>query len=290
MRQLGRQGGENYTPAVLRQLLTEITCREISGPTLNVLDPAVGTGGLLAEVANRYPDSRVELYGTDVGEHAVDWAEARLSARSGSSCDIELGDALHDDPFPDLQADLVLIDPPYGLTASDRDLDRRLAIEMAGAAPRNLDLVWTLYAANHLKPGGRAGVVLPAGILFRGGAEGDLRREILRRGIVETVIALPGGLAAATGIPLCILLLRATGSRTRHQDVLLIDATGPRWDWHGAAPKAIAEVSDLIQRAETDQVVPARYADNAAVLPVLDLLAPDVPLTPAYWVSSSDQH
>jgi len=283
----GRQGAEFSTPPVLKDLLVALACRTLTEPAsdaINALDPAVGVGGLLAGVAWRYPLGLTRLHGADVNRTTARRAEIRLGTLD-AEVDIRVGDTLRDDPFPDLRADLVLIDPPYGVSAPD--LDQRLAVDMKGAVRRSGDLAWPLYALQHLSDAGRAGVIQPLGVLFREGPDGDLRREILRRGVVEAVVALPGGLAVSTSIPLCVLLLRSPTSPLRGGDVVLVDASGPRWNWTDQPGPASHDLVNLLNHVDQTGSVPHDFADCAVTVPVLELLAPDRPLTPGYWIAQA---
>ena len=196
-----------------------------------------------------------------------------------------LGDSFHHDEFPDLRADVIMCEPPYGgRTAPARDLPGDPRWQLLGlfeAPPARADeFAWLAHVISHLAPGGRGYVLMPPGALFRGGTRDDSGSELVRRGTVEAITLndphLParspsvarcsrGCAAAHSQIPLDVLFIaadqvtRAPGFRTC--------PTRPRG--HGAM---VAPLQEFTGRIRSD------------VSPVLELLAGDVSLLPSGWV------
>ena len=253
-----------------------------------VLDPAVGTGGLLTATIDAHPGGVQTIYATDINPFAVNVTSLRLAARD-LAADIKCRNVLTDDPFPNLKVDAVVVDPPYGARLSDAMLTAPLTAAMGRGSHVPLDWAWVFYAADHLTEDGRAVVLLPSGALTRGGTEADIRSEVLRRGLIEALIALPGGLADGTAIPLTAIVLRAMGHRDRGADILMIDATRTSWDRKTDPHTAVGELASAFHRAQRYEM-PDQIASHMAHVPLLDALAPGASLAPAHWIPRRQQH
>lgn len=281
---LGRERSlsQYRTGDVLRHLMVDLASR----PNVrSILDPASGAGALLAEAGTRAVrgGSLPDIYGLDINPAFARLASLRLDAH-GLKADLRTGDALSDDPFAAIKADVVLLDAPYGSrVAKDAHWSPNLAQFLTGTGVSSADLPWLFYAATHLTPEGTAVVALPMGSLSRMGADDRLRRELLRLGCVEAVISLPPGLASGTSIPLALWLLRSMEARTPAQDVTLIDASARGEGWTDPA-EAVEDVRRLREAALGASSTATRAGSNWRRVRLLDLLVPNLPLIPAYWL------
>lgn len=231
-------------------------------------DPACGiAAALLATVGLGAKPER--LIGHDVNKRALTIAAQRAALQD---VDLELTctDVVGEDVDPDLRADTIIAEPPFGLrlTNADRLTDRRF---VAGPPPAtSADMAWLQHVIAHLTDEGRGYVVTPNGPLFRGGQERAIRTELVRRGCVEAIVALPGKLLPHTALPLAVWVLRRPAETQADGAVLFIDATKE------------AEPEDSVAKWLNDpsslNCVPNR------VVPVADVLAGDAALQPARWV------
>ncbi|KOV28644.1 N-6 DNA methylase [Streptomyces virginiae] len=216
------------TPPVLADLMAYLAAGGDGAYPKRVFDPACGAGGLLAAAAGR---GASELYGQDVVPAQAEQGVARLGIltqlgrAAAPTVRIEGGDSLRQDAFPDLEAEAVLCNPPYG----DRDWGHdELAYDARWAygvpAKGEPELAWVQHSLAHLAPGGYAVLALPPGIAERASGR-RIRAELVRRGAVRAIVALPAGLAPPLHVGLHVWVLR----RPEHDGpetstVLFVDA------------------------------------------------------------------
>ena len=198
-----------------------------------MLDPAAGTGELLGHGA--------DWCGQVLGQE-LDPALARLARIRVPEAAIAAGDSLRDDQFTGELVDVVLCHPPF----ADRDWGHE---ELAGdprwvygIPPKSEpELAWVQHALSHLKPGGRAVLLLPPAVASRPSAR-RIRAELVRRGALRAVIALPAGLVRPVHVPVCLWVFRKPAGTVavRTSCVLFADVTGLDWADQGSAPSAAA--------------------------------------------------
>lgn len=235
----------------------------------NVLyDPACGIGAALIEsvMLGARP---ARLIGHDINSRALRIASMRAKLR-GVALELSQTDVLSEDIEPALQADVILLEPPFGvrLEVPARLTDARFHF---GTPPRSsADTAWLQHAVSHLTDTGRAYVLSPAGPLFRGGEEGKIRTELVRRGCVEAVVGLPGKLLPHTSIPLALWVLRRPVIGVRTAKILFIDAS-----------TAVSPEADIA--AWLTEPASRRQVENITV-PTTDVLAADSVLTPHRWI------
>lgn len=254
--------------------LVSSAAADIPGP---VHDPAVGSGRLLLAVGVR-GGSRVQLTGQEIDPRAVAQALQRAIVTGRTDVKVRQGDTLTDDQFHDLKAPVVVLDPPYGLKLDDHErfyIDPRFQFGVPSRG--GSDFAWPQIAIAHLAPEGRAFVILPAGTLFRGGGDMRIRMRMLQERTIEAVVALPGGMAHNTGIPLALWVLARPGETADPTSVLLIDQTRTK------APDSQG-IADALRTWRTQRVVVDSDMPVRSVA-VSELIASDGDLNVARWLA-----
>lgn len=233
----GKKGGEFYTP------------REIEGVIIGILkphekdhiyDPTVGSGGFLLESylylrekAGEKVANTLYLYGQEINLGTFAIAKINMFLHGLDAADIRRGDTLQDPQFLDdfgalKQFDIVVANPPYSIKDWPDEFfktNRYGRLEGYDMPPKkNADYAFILHIIKSMKDNGRAGVVLPHGVLFRGGSEGRLREQILKNDLIEAVIAMPSKLFYGVGIPVCILIFNKNKPNNKKNRILFIDA------------------------------------------------------------------
>jgi hypothetical protein len=254
----------------------------IADPHGVVLDPAVGSGEFLIDAA-RAARRDIDVYGQELNENTWRLAVSRLVLR-----DIEpriaRGDSFKRDAYPDLRAEVALCDPPAGMRHSHLldlgDDPRWRLLGLIEPPPgRAAGFAWLAHVIYHLAEDGRGYVLLPIGSLFNRGAEGRLRSELIRQGMIEAVIALPAGAMESTGVRFAIWVVRP--KTPNPQPVLLIDGH----EKPGSLSSQLSEqIANTINEWRSD---PDRFEASpgfAATVAVLDLLGGDASLLPSRWV------
>lgn len=238
-------------------------------PGGTLYDPACGIGAAMIEaIARGATPSRV--VGHELNSRAV-WIAEQRAVLHGVSLETSLADVLAEDPDPELSADVILLEPPFGrrLHAPNSVTDPRFVF---GTPPQSSsETAWLQHAIAHLTVSGRAYVVTPMGSLFRGGDEARIRAELILRGCVETVVELPGKLLPQTTIALALWVLRRPVPEPGSESILFIDASDEPEPW------------DSIRNWLDDPV--ALEAVPHARVPIPHLLAAESVLTPSRWVA-----
>ncbi|MEV4682698.1 type I restriction-modification system subunit M [Streptomyces kurssanovii] len=230
----GTRAGQFFTPREVVELIVEVL--EPKGFE-SVYDPTCGSGGMLIASANLLKARggrgyTLSLYGQEAVPDTAGVARMNLFMHNLTQFKVEVGDTLKDPRFkkPDgsvAQFDVIVANPPYSLRWKPWANDPRA---IGGVAPPQFaDWAFVQHMIASMDPKkGRAGVVLPKGVLFRSsGQEGSIRQRVLDDDLLEAVIGLPANLFYNTTIPTCILVFRAPGTKTeeRMNGVLFIDAS-----------------------------------------------------------------
>ncbi|MEU8028998.1 N-6 DNA methylase [Streptomyces sp. NPDC049099] len=262
------------TPAGLAELMADL-----AGPARTVLDPACGTGALLRAVGTR-PDQ--ELYAQDSAPDLAALTALRLALHSRAGVRGAAGDTLRADAHPELRADAVLCHPPFNERNWGHDelaYDPRW--EYGFPARTESELAWVQHALARLADGGFAVLLMPPAAASRRSGR-RIRADLLRRGALRAVIALPVGAAPPYNIPLHVWVLRRPDRTPAAPEVLLVDSGrfagegrgGPDW---AAVREAVLDAWRAFERA-------GRLAERpglARSVPVIELLDDDVDLAPA---------
>ncbi|MFJ3672322.1 N-6 DNA methylase [Streptomyces sp. NPDC090106] len=262
------------TPAELARLMATL-----AGPARTVLDPACGTGALLRAVTARADQ---ELYAQDSAPDLAALTALRLALHARSGVHGAGGDSLRADAFPRLRADAVLCHPPFNERNWGHDelaYDPRW--EYGFPARTESELAWVQHALARLKDGGTAVLLMPPAAASRRSGR-RIRADLLRRGALRAVVALPVGAAPPYNIPLHLWVLRRPEKAPAQPELLLVDtgqfATEGRGgpDWR-AVKEAVVDAWSAFDRTGTLTERPGL----ARALPVIDLLDDDVDLAPA---------
>ncbi|MDN3260072.1 N-6 DNA methylase [Streptomyces sp. CSDS2] len=262
------------TPAELAGLMADL-----AGPARTVLDPACGTGALLRAVD---PRPGQELYAQDSAPELAALSALRLALHSRATVRAAVGDTLRADAHPGLLADAVLCHPPFNERNWGHDelaYDPRW--EYGFPARTESELAWVQHALARLTDGGTAVLLMPPAAASRRSGR-RIRADLLRRGALRAVAALPVGAAPPYNIPLHLWVLRRPDRTPAAPEVLLVDTGrfageargGPDW---GAVREAVLDAWRAFARE-------GRLAERpglARSVPVIELLDDDVDLAPA---------
>lgn len=238
----GKKAGEFYTPHEVSLLMSEIVAWHLEGrENITIYDPTSGSGSLLINIGktvarrNGDPDS-IKYYAQELKENTYNLTRMNLVMRGILPDNIVArnGDTLEDDwPWFDtvenknetynpLFVDAVVSNPPYSLNwdPEDKELDPRFKF---GVAPKSkADYAFLLHDLYHLRPDGIMCIVLPHGVLFRGGEEGAIRKNLVENRHIQAIIGLPANIFFGTGIPTIVMVLR---KQRETSDILVVDAS-----------------------------------------------------------------
>ncbi|MEC2394143.1 type I restriction-modification system subunit M [Bacillus toyonensis] len=227
----GKKAGEFYTPHEVSDMMARIAAMGQEDKKLfSVFDPTMGSGSLMLNIRNyiNHPDS-VKYHGQELNTTTYNLAKMNLILHGVDKEDMRLrnGDTLNkdwptDEPYT---FDSVLMNPPYSANwSSDATfLDDSRFNRYGKLAPKSkADFSFLLHGFYHLKDSGTMAIVLPHGVLFRGAAEGVIRKKLLEDGSIDAVIGMPANLFFGTSIPTTVIILKK--NRTT-RGVLFIDAS-----------------------------------------------------------------
>lgn len=233
----GKKAGEFYTPHEVSMLMSEIIAHHLKDRTnISIYDPTSGSGSLLINIgksAAKYMESEnIKYFAQELKENTYNLTRMNLVMRGIKPANIftRNADTLEDDwPIdldsypPVLRVDAVVSNPPYSQAwnPEDKETDPRYA--GYGLAPKGkADYAFLLHDLYHVSPDGIMTIVLPHGVLFRGGEEGEIRKNLIEKNQIDAIIGLPANIFFGTGIPTIIMVLR---QNRENDDVLIIDAS-----------------------------------------------------------------
>jgi type I restriction enzyme M protein len=238
----GKKAGEFYTPQQISSILSGIVSLDSQEPStgkkqkLNrILDFACGSGSLLLNVCRRMGKHGVgKLYGQEKNITTYNLARMNMLLHGVRDTEFEIhhGDSLLNDwdilneenPAKKIEFDAVVANPPFSYRWEPNEaLAEDFRFKGYGLAPRSAaDFAFLLHGFHFLHREGTMAIILPHGVLFRGGVEAKIRKKLLIDGNIDTVIGLPAKLFYSTGIPVCILVLKKC---KKYDDVLIINAS-----------------------------------------------------------------
>ena len=284
-----RSGSDVVTPPRIVRAVTHFAPAVRQGQT--VFDPACGIGTLLHELS---PERGLVRIGQDVDEDCVRIARVRSVLAGHEDARITPGDSLRADGWPGLAADLVVCDPPAAVVDWGREdllLDPRW--EFGTPSRAEAELAWLQHAYTHAAPGGHVLMVMPASVAYRKAGR-RIRAELVRRGAVRKIIALPGGVASAHALPVHLWLLRRPDDTDQRPDTItMVDLTANAPDGPldpGESQSADVRLIDLLD--DTVDLTPAAHmpalrldlateyervrAELSTTLATLETLLPDL--------------
>jgi type I restriction enzyme M protein len=240
----GKKAGEFYTPQQISTILSEIVTLDSQDPTSGkkkkldkVLDFACGSGSLLLNVRKRIMDndgSVGTIFGQEKNITTYNLARMNMLLHGMKDTEFEIfhGDTLLNqwdllnemNPSKKMEFDAIVANPPFSLRWDPNDtLADDFRFKGHGLAPKSAaDFAFLLHGFHFLGKEGTMAIILPHGVLFRGGAEKRIREKLLKDNHIDTVIGLPSNLFYSTGIPVCILVLKKC---KKQDDVLFINAS-----------------------------------------------------------------
>jgi len=238
----GKKAGEFYTPQEISTILSGIVTLDCQDPTTGkkkklskVLDFACGSGSLLLNVRNQLGQHGIgKIYGQEKNITTYNLARMNMLLHGVKDSEFEIhhGDSLLNDwnilseenPAKKQHFDAVVANPPFSYRWQPTDaLGEDFRFKNYGLAPKSAaDFAFLLHGFHFLSKEGTMAIILPHGVLFRGGAEAKIRTKLLRDGNIDTVIGLPANLFFSTGIPVCILVLK---NCKKSDNVLFINAS-----------------------------------------------------------------
>lgn len=227
----GKKAGEFYTPQEVSKIISEIVSigQEDKVP-FHIYDPTMGSGSLMLNIRRFMKEpNKIHYHGQEMNTttynlgrmnlilHGVD--KERMSINNGDTLDADWPTSV---PY---LFDAVVMNPPYSAnwSATDKFLSDSRFERFGKLAPKSkADFAFLLHGFHHLKDRGTMGIVLPHGVLFRGAAEGVIRKALLEMGVIDTVIGLPANIFYGTSIPTTVIILKKNRS---NRDILFIDAS-----------------------------------------------------------------
>ncbi|MGI8751821.1 MAG: N-6 DNA methylase [Acidimicrobiales bacterium] len=275
----GAKAGEFFTPRGVVRLLTRILDPQ---PTDAVYDPACGSGGMLVEAVNEVIEAggsprQMRLYGQEVNLTTAAIARMNLYLHDIEDAKVLRGDTLRDPKFRDRRGrlerfDVVIANPPFSLKnwGAETWASDPWGRSETGVPPRGYaDLAWVQHMIASMRPGtGRVGVVMPHGVLFRGGAEAAIRTALIVQDQLEAVIGLAPNLFYGAAIPACLLIFRATKAHERKGAVLFVDGSAAFTkgrNQNALGPADIDAILAAYRSAAADGQVPARLVEHAEI-------------------------
>lgn len=240
----GKKAGEFYTPQRLSDILSEIVTLDSQDPKLGrkknldrVIDFACGSGSLLLNVRKNIVDEGGtigQIYGQEKNITTYNLARMNMLLHGVKTNEFEIfhGDTLKNDwnilselnPAKKIEFDAVVANPPFSLKwDASEAMGEDFRFKGYGLAPKSAaDFAFLLHGFHYLSKQGTMAIILPHGVLFRGGAEERIRTKLLKDNDIDAIIGLPSNLFYSTGIPVCIIVLKKC---KKQDDVLIINAS-----------------------------------------------------------------
>lgn len=239
----GKSKGQFYTPSEVSRIIARLigigTIRQIPTKKWTLYDPAAGSGSLLIRAADEAPvddngNSIVTIFGQEKDHATAGLAKMNLILHQKGTGEIKRGNTLVDPAFTDdfgelKKFDFIVMNPPFsdkswsdGIKTSE---DKYKRFDEYGIPPeKNGDYAWFLHVLKSLDSNGKAGIIMPHGVLFRGNAEETIRIKVLKKRYIKGIVSLPANLFYGTGIPACIVIIDKEDAETR-EGIFLIDAS-----------------------------------------------------------------
>jgi len=229
----GKSKGQFYTPAEVSRIMAKVIgINNARSQSQTIYDPACGSGSLLLKAADE-SETGVTIYGQEMDNATAALAKMNMILHDNPTAEIWQDNSLSSPHFKldngNLKTfDFVVANPPFSNKAWSNGFDpfNDLYERFVDGVPpmKNGDYAFLLHIIRSLKSNGKGAIILPHGVLFRGNAEGDIRRNIIRKRYIKGIIGLPPNLFYGTGIPACIIVLDKENAASR-SGIFMIDAS-----------------------------------------------------------------
>ncbi|MDW2829776.1 type I restriction-modification system subunit M [Mesomycoplasma ovipneumoniae] len=235
----GKKAGEFYTPHEVSDLISRIVAFYLQKrEKISIYDPTSGSGGLLLNIGQefkKYSESAITYYAQEIKNETYNLTRMNLIMSNINSNQIHVrrGDTLEDDwplfenedtsTYRLLTVDAVVSNPPYSQRWEPKNAGHTERFDEYGLPPENkADYAFLLHDLYHIKKDGIGAVILPHGVLFRGGSEGQIRKKLVEKGQIDAIIGLPANMFYGTGIETVIIILKKLRDE---RDILFVDAS-----------------------------------------------------------------
>ena len=291
----GKKAGEFFTPRQVVRLLVRILNPQ---PGEAVYDPANGSGGMLVETINTVQDHggdtrTLRLYGQEVSLTSSAIARMNLFLHDIEDFKIVRGDTLRNPLFTDSDGhvskfDIILANPPFSLADWGADTWKSDPRAFCGSPPaKNADMAWIQHMVASMHPEhGRVGVVMPHGVLFRSGTEGEIRECLVKDHHLEAVIGLPEKLFYSTGIPACLLIFRVDKPKDREGHVLFVDGSARFSKGRNQNAMSDEDVNVLVEAYETGEDPDGEGGAHVRLVPHEEIAANDWDLSLGRYIKT----
>lgn len=230
----GKSKGQFYTPAEVSRIMAQmIGISHAVSQTQTIYDPTCGSGSLLLKAADE-TERGITIYGQENDNATAALAKMNMILHDNETATIEKDNSLSSPQFKDANGNLKIFDfvvanPPFSSKAWSNGFkpaeDVYERFKGYGVPPaKNGDYAFLLHIVRSLKSKGKGAVILPHGVLFRGNVEATIRRNLIRKGYIKGIIALPANLFYGTGIPACIIVIDKENADSR-RGIFMIDAS-----------------------------------------------------------------
>ena len=255
----GKKAGEFYTPAEVSETLARLVAPK---PGDRICDPACGSGSLLIRTAEKVGSDDFSLYGQEMNGSTWALCKMNMFLHDVDSAHIEWEDTIRHPQFIDddalMKFDVVIANPPFSLDKWGQEIaaEDRFGRFYRGIPPKSKG-DWAFIShmlATAMEGKGRVGVVVPHGVLFRGGQEGKIRAAVIKENLLDAVIGLPANLFYGTGIPAALMIFNKLRKLNGKGKVLFIDAGrefAQNINQNKLRPQDIDKILDTFNRRRT---------------------------------------
>lgn len=284
----GQKAGEFYTPQMVSTILSKIVTLDCQEPKTGkknkidrVLDFACGSGSLLLNVRREMGDKGIgKIYGQEKNITTYNLARMNMLLHGVKDTEFEIhhGDTLVNDwdilneenPSKKMTFDAIVANPPFSLRWDPKEETAKdFRFSGFGVAPKSAaDFAFLLHGLHFLSDNGTMAIILPHGVLFRGGKEEVIRKELLKKDYIDSIIGLPANLFYSTGIPVCVIVLKKC---RKNDKILFINASSEEHYEKGKRQNFLREkdIEDIIEAYKNRETI-SRYAREVPLSEIKD--------------------
>lgn len=284
----GQKAGEFYTPQMVSTILSKIVTLDCQEPKTGkknkidrVLDFACGSGSLLLNVRREMGEKGIgKIYGQEKNITTYNLARMNMLLHGVKDTEFEIhhGDTLVNDwdilneenPSKKMTFDAIVANPPFSLRWDPKEETAKdFRFSGFGVAPKSAaDFAFLLHGLHFLSDNGTMAIILPHGVLFRGGKEEVIRKELLKKDYIDSIIGLPANLFYSTGIPVCVIVLKKC---RKNDKILFINASSEEHYEKGKRQNFLREkdIEDIIEAYKNRETI-SRYAREVPLSEIKD--------------------